>query len=240
MKRKFLTLATLLALTLTLAACGGNNDYDPLPDIDINDMITFTPEFAPQAPDPTPTPPPPSPEPAPPASQGHPSGRPSFGDTVVLAINSFSVPPEQHGDLFEITLSSDISFVTLDSYIPQNQFNRTLHEETYEWYNEQTVFIRIPITLTNIYFEGVDQAGRVFHMPTVTNPDGERPTSAAQGRVQTAFGDYDISSINYMAQGETVHTYLHLKYEGDGDYLFHFLVAAFTGSRLQFGITVEK
>ena len=240
MKRKFLTSAALLALTLTFAACGGNNDYDPLPDVDINDMITFTPEFTPQDPSPAPTPSSPNPEPEPPAAQGHPSGRPSFDETVVLSINSFTVPPEQHGDLFEITLSSDISFVTLDSYIPQDNFNRTLHEETYEWYNEQVVFIRIPITLTNIYFEGFDRAGQIFNMPTVTNPDGERPTSAAQGRVQSAFRDYDISSIRYVAQGETVHTYLHLKYEGDGEYLFHFLVAALTGSRLQFGITVEK
>ena len=227
--KKLLAMVLVVFVLFALVACSGNDsaEVDSEPEQVQNgrgDQVT-PPTATPQQPESTNVP-------EAPATTGTSGGNPGFNDTVVLTMNANTVPPESRGDLLEITFSPDITFVTAD-------FERARATGIYE-IDYGDVFVRIPVTVRNLYFDDFAKVGRLGQLLQfdVGNPDGSSVGSRFQNSIHNAMGEDNIHAYQTIADGETIHTYIYLSYYGEGEYTLNFLVAAVSNNRLRFTLDI--
>lgn len=127
-------------------------------------------------------------------------------DLRQVEIGNTSSPDITFNDTFmfndlEITFKPDIVFFTI------RQITSTLDGAT---------IIIVPITVKNTRAEGYMLSSTFY---TIYNPN--KKVSPHQGVISTFFYDDNIG-YKWIAPGETTNSFMHILYEGDGDYCIEF------------------
>jgi hypothetical protein len=117
-------------------------------------------------------------------------------------------------DNLEITFNSDISFVVLE-----NMFSDL----------DGSNVIRIPITITN---RAETSHGLNMFYVSYFGPDG-----LALGSAWAFFSEDDVRGVN-MRPNATLNSYLHVLYNGDGDYYLEF--SMFFGGKIEVRLPIQR
>lgn len=192
--RKPIVIVMCIALSLTLTACGSSpSESSPTESVSVSMPESETPESTPEA---TPAPiPEPTPESSPePKLEETPESAPEF--TPELSELTYGDTFEFDG--LEITFGTDIKSATL-----VNQFSDL----------DGSDVIVVPMTIKNTSNE--THGLNMFYYSIY----GSSGTSAKD---VSAYFDNDVAYAGDMRSGASLETYMHILYDGDGDYYVEF------------------